>query len=29
MAAAVVRHNDVARWLRVQLRELAGLADDD
>ncbi|MCU1672403.1 MAG: hypothetical protein JWN77_516 [Frankiales bacterium] len=29
MAAAVVRHNDVGRWLAVQLRELAGLADDD
>jgi trehalose 6-phosphate synthase len=27
MAAAVVRHNDVGRWLRVQLRELAELAD--
>ena len=29
MAAAVVRHNDVARWLRMQLRELAGIAADD
>ncbi|MCA1712351.1 MAG: trehalose-6-phosphate synthase [Actinobacteria bacterium] len=29
MAAAVVRHNDVGRWLRVQLRELSGLAADD
>jgi trehalose 6-phosphate synthase len=28
MAAAVVRHNDVGRWLTVQLRELAGLAAD-
>jgi trehalose 6-phosphate synthase len=29
MAAAVVRHNDVGRWLRVQLRELSGLAAED
>jgi trehalose 6-phosphate synthase len=28
MAAAVVRHNDVSRWLRMQLHELAGLAED-
>ena len=29
MAAAVVAHNDVGRWLRVQLEELAGLAAGD
>ena len=29
LSAAVVRHNDVGRWLRMQLRELAGIAADD
>lgn len=28
-AAEVVRRNDVGRWLRVQLRDLAGLAAED
>jgi trehalose 6-phosphate synthase len=29
LAEAVVRHNDVRRWLRMQLSELAGIAADD
>jgi trehalose 6-phosphate synthase len=29
LAAAVVRHNDVRRWLRMQLSELAGIAAED